>query len=116
MIARIRAAWTKAPWLMSAFVLAIALTLFFGIRMIMGAIYWADPRHIDQPIAGWMSPGYVSMSWQVPREVVADALTLEPGAGRPPRLEDLAEQRGVPLETLAAQIEAAIQAHRDATQ
>lgn len=116
MIARLRAAWRKAPWLMSAFALALALTLFFGSRMIIGAIYWADPRHIDQDIAGWMSPGYVAMSWDVPREVMIEVLGQSPNDGGPRRLEDIAADRGVPLDTLIAQIEVAIMAHRDSAQ
>lgn len=113
MIARLKAAWTKAPWLVSGFALALALTAFFGVRMISSAVYWSDPRHTDQPIAGWMSPGYVAMSWRVPREVLADVLDLTPGSGRPPRLEDIAAARDVPLDTLTAEIEAAILRYRD---
>lgn len=115
MMARLRTAWARAPWLLTAFALAVALTLFFGTRMIMGAIYWADPRHTNQAIEGWMSPGYVAMSWSVPRELMIEVLAQEPGGGRPPRLEDIAAARGVPLATLVAEIEAAIQTHRDAT-
>ncbi|OAN84291.1 hypothetical protein A8B78_07435 [Jannaschia sp. EhC01] len=114
MIARLRAAWRKAPWLMSAFAVALALTLYFGTRMTMSAIYWADPRHIDQDIAGWMSPGYVAMSWDVPREVMIAAIGQDPSPGRPHRLEDIASARGVPLATLIEQIEAEIQSFRNA--
>lgn len=116
MIARLREAWTRAPWLLSAFALALVLTLYFGISTVLNALYWADPRHINQEIAGWMSPGYVAMSWNVPREVMMEALAREPGITGPHRLEDIAAERGVPLAALIAEVEQAIQAHRDATQ
>ncbi|GAB5445665.1 hypothetical protein [Gymnodinialimonas sp.] len=116
MIARLKTAWTKAPWLTTAFALAVALTLFFAISAILDAIYWADPRHIDQEIAGWMSPGYVALSWDVPREVMIEAVNRAPGGGGPHRLEDIAAEQGVPLDALITRIEAAIQAHRDRAQ
>ncbi len=116
MIGRLRAAFAQAPWLMTGFVLALALTLFFGTRMILGAIYWSDPRHSDQPIAGWMTPRYVALSWRVPPDVIIRALALERPEGRLPRLEEIAMDRGTDLATLAAQIEAAILAHRAAAE
>ncbi len=112
MIRRLRAAFARAPWLMTGFTLALALTLFFGVRMIMGAIYWADPRHTDQAIEGWMTPRYVAMSWRVPPEVVIEALALERPEGRVPRLEEIAAERGIDLATLTTMIEAAITTHR----
>lgn len=116
MIARLRAAWVKAPWLLSAFALAAALTLYFGISTVLDAIYWADPRHIDQEIAGWMSPGYIAMSWDVPREVMIEALDRAPGLGGPHRLEDIAQERGVTLDTLVEEVQAAIQTYRESVQ
>lgn len=116
MIARLRAAWAKAPWLMSAFTLALLLTLFFGVNAAREAIYWADPRHVEQPIAGWMTPGYVGISWNIPREVMRDALNLTDAERGPIRLQDLADQRGVPLSDIIAQINAAIAAHRASVQ
>lgn len=114
MIARLRRAFRKAPILSVALTIALGLTLFFGVRLTTAAIYWADPNHIDQPIAGWMTPGYVSMSWQVPRENMFNALALTPGSGRPPRLEDLAAERDIPLPQLIDQIEAIITEFRAA--
>lgn len=97
---------------MTAFALALLSTLFFGVNAAREAIYWADPRHVEQPIAGWMSPGYVGMSWDVPRNVMRDALALGPDEpGRFP-LQELADRRGVPLSEIIAQIETAIAAHR----
>lgn len=116
MISRFKAAWAKAPWLMSGFALALALTLLFGARMISSAIYWADPSHNDQVIEGWMTPGYVAMSWDVPRELLRDVVDVTPDSGWHPRLQDIAAERGIPFSTLSAEIEAAIILYRDDTQ
>jgi hypothetical protein len=97
--------------LVAAFALAFALTLFFGVQALRhaGAVRPAP----DSPIAGWMTPRYVSLSWDVPREIVAGALDVELGAGAGRRsLEALARDRGVPVEGLIAELEAAIAAHR----
>ncbi|WP_341861854.1 hypothetical protein [Gymnodinialimonas sp. 57CJ19] len=97
---------------MTAFTLALLSTLFFGVNAARKAIYWADPRHVEQPIAGWMTPGYVGMSWSVPREIMRDALNLTDADRGPIRLQDLADQRSVPLSDIIAQINTAIAAHR----
>ena len=111
---RLRRAFSVAPWLASAFLIALALTLFFGIRAITGAIYWADPSHRDQEIAGWMTPRYVAMSWQVPPEVIVAALNLPRPEGRMPRLEDIAADRNTTVAALSAELQAAIAAYRAA--
>ena len=105
----------RRPLLFAAFACALALTLFFAVRLVLFSIYWADPKHREQPIAGWMTPGFVAHSWHVPREVMLDLLGPPPeGAPKRPTLDDIAAERGVPVEDLIAEIEAAIAAHRAA--
>jgi hypothetical protein len=116
-IARAWRAWRAAPFLTLAFAGALVLTIWFAGRFVAQAVYWSDPAHLDQPIAGWMTPGYVARSWDVPPEVVAPALSLPPpgqGDRRPPPLQALARERGVPLNDLIAALEAVIAAHRQA--
>ena len=64
-----------------------AATIFiaiFGFRAVASFVYWQDAAHQFQPIKGWMTPRYVSKSWQVPPEVVpgAPGLEMAGGAGR----------------------------------
>lgn len=80
----------------------------------MGMLYWADPAHQDQPIARWMTPRYVAMSWDVPKEVVIEALDMTPVGRGPEPLSQLAKARGVPVEVLIADLETAIAAWRAA--
>jgi hypothetical protein len=103
--------WTRHRFLLIGFVATCVIALFFGTRAVLFTLYWSE--HRDEAIAGWMTPRYVAMSWQVPPEVVGDALALpRDGIGRRATLADLANARGVSLETLAAEVAQAIEAHR----
>jgi len=90
--------------------LALVLALGFALRLAFGP----SPHDRDPELAGWMPVGYVAQTWNIPREVLAEALGLEPGAAPRRSLRSLAEDRGETLESLLARIEAAITAHRAA--
>jgi len=114
MIGLIKRLWAAAPLATAILALALAATLVFGVR---SAVFWADRERVtrEQPVAGWMTPGYVAHSWHVPRDVIAEALALD--ADRKPQrktLSAIAEARGVPVEEIIAALEAAIAAHRAA--
>ncbi|MEC3862055.1 hypothetical protein VK792_12235 [Mesobacterium sp. TK19101] len=105
--------WKRHKPLLLAFVLAVATTGFFAVKLVIATVYWSDPAHRDQHIEGWMTPGYIAHSWNVPPEVIGTELGLQPG-GTPKRitLDDIARERGVAVDTLIQQIEAAIAASR----
>ncbi len=110
-----RRLWQEAPFLTLGFVAALALIVFFGGRLVMGAIYWADPAHQDVPLGPWMTPRFVAMSWRVPPEVVVETLHLDrETGGRRVTLGQLAAERGVPVSALIGDLEAAISEHRKA--
>lgn len=94
-----------------AFVMALAVVLFFGVRLLAFFIYWADPAHRDQEIAGWMTPGYVHNSWDVPRDVIMGVLG-GPFEGKRRRLSDIAAEQGQDVEVLIRDIERAIERFR----
>ena len=101
-----RALLRRHPWLTSALVLAVALTLFFAVRFAVGVVYWA--QHRQDPISGWMTVGYIGRSWQLdPREIDAVAGFPLP-QGHPLTLEEIARQRAVPVAEIIAQAEAAV--------
>lgn len=110
----IRRIWKAAPIATVLLVLALAAGVFFGARAVSGWIYWNDPAHRDQAIAGWMTPGYIAHSWNVPRGVVLDALEAPRGGGGPRNLDRLAQDQQRPLAELIAEAEAAIAAFRTA--
>lgn len=111
----IKRLWAAAPLATLVLAVALAATAFFGVRAVRYSLYWGDPAHREQPIAGWMTPGYVAQSWAVPREVVLDALGAPQAPPKGPmNLRDLAAMQGTTVEALIADAETAIQAWRAA--
>jgi hypothetical protein len=94
------------------FVLAILAVLILSFRLITHTIYWADPDKRDQSIQPWMTPHYVSMSWDVDPEVVLSVTGPKPQQRHPTTIEDFARARGVPVFDLIRDIDAAIAADR----
>ena len=92
--------------------LALAVAVFFAVRLTIFTIYWSDPAHRDQQIEGWMTPGYVARSWDVEPDLIRAALPPPPPGGPEPRgrttLDRIAEGAGLPLAEVIAGIEAAI--------
>ncbi|GGD34282.1 hypothetical protein [Sinisalibacter lacisalsi] len=105
--------WSAAPLATVLLVLALAAAGLFAVRSVAFVIYWSDPARQEQTIAGWMTPGYIAHSWQVPRAVVLEAVNapVPPPAG-PMSLRDLAALNEVSVDALIAEVEAAIAAHR----
>lgn len=104
--------WRARPWLTSAFLLACAVTLFFGGRFVAYSVYWAT--HQEVPVEPWMTVGYVARSWGLdPRDLDAAAgLPLPEVKGRPQPLSEIAADRGVPVAELIAEVEAAVRTLR----
>lgn len=97
-----------------AFAAALALTLFFAVRLTVSTIVWLDPDRYEQPIASWMTPRYVSRSWDVGPDVVADALRLElDRAGQRMTLEEIAAAQGRSLDELILELESVLVNARD---
>lgn len=100
--------WRRHRVLVSAFALALALTLFFAVRIVVQAVYWAN--HRDEAVQPWMTLGYVSHSWQVPPDLLAERLGFQRPEGRPLTLLEQAVARGEPVADLIARVEAAVAA------
>lgn len=101
--------WRKHRLLLSAFVVATLLTLFFAVRFAFFVQYWNDPTHREQPLEGWMTLGYIAHSYQVPREALATALGVVPAQkGKRPTLKQIAGEKGLPVDAFAVEVGAAI--------
>lgn len=97
----------RHPVLAGAFVLALVLSLFFAGRIVVRTVYWS--QHRQEPVAGWMTIGYVGRSWSLPpREIDARAGLPTPEDGRPFTLEQIARDRGVPVAEIIALVEAVV--------
>jgi hypothetical protein len=102
----LKSAFRRHPFLASAFVLFTLLALFFAGRFAYGVAYWST--HHNQPVASWMTVGYVAHSWHLDPRAIDATAGLPPPAGHPLTLEEIASQRGVPVEQIIAAVEDAI--------
>ena len=92
-----------------AFMAVLCLAGFFGFKSVGQFIYWSDPQHLDQTLAGWMTPRYVAQSYLVPPEVIQEAFDLDPNAlPRRISLDRLASENGLSLDALQARVDAAV--------
>lgn len=99
----------RHPVLAIGFAVALALTLFFAGRFVAQVVYWSDPARQEQEVQGWMTLRYVAKSWRLPpRDLYEAAGFPGPVRGNPATLEQLAEDRAIPLSQLIAEVKAAI--------
>lgn len=97
------------PYAASGFVLAAAVTLFFMVRIVLSAIYWADPAHHNETVKPWMTAGYIARSWQIdPRQIDLLANLPGPEGHGPWTLKEIATLRGVEVSEVISQVNAAI--------
>ena len=101
--------WARHPFATVAFALALLVALGFALRLLVFTVYWSDPARRDLAPAGWMTPGYVAHSHGLDPASFRATLGLE--AGRV-TLAEIAARRGVPVETVLAEVEAALAAAR----
>jgi hypothetical protein len=104
----IRTLWRTNRLLVIAFAIALTLTVVFGVRTTAFLIYWSN--HQNVPIAGWMPAGYVAKSYRVDIETVREALGLDPEAHDRRPIARIAKDRGVPVEVLISDVNAALKA------
>jgi hypothetical protein len=102
----------RHPFVTSLFAVALALTLFFAGQFVQNAIYWSDPANRNQQVQPWMTVGYISRSWDLHGpDIDAEAGLPRPDQrpdGRPVTLQQIADERGVPVEEIIADVQAAI--------
>jgi hypothetical protein len=107
--------WHHNRTALLAFVTVVCLAGFFGVRAGVQFIYWADPAHQDQDIAGWMTPRYVGQSYQVPPDVIEDALQITRGVTpRRASLDTIAAETDMSMDQMQDSIDRAVAAWRAA--
>jgi hypothetical protein len=95
----------RAP-LKLAFIVTMVLALGFALRLAIGVLYWDANQ--ARTIEAWMPIGYVARSWEIPPNILAEALGVEPGALPRESLERIAAQQNLPVSEVIARLEAAI--------
>jgi len=108
----LRRLWREQRLVLVAFLVASALALFFGGRIVVRGIYWANPAHHRQLPEAWMTPGYIARSWHLPPEAVDAAIGVEDSRNLfengPPTLERIAAQQHVSATDLIGRLEAVL--------
>jgi hypothetical protein len=104
-----KALFKSHPYAATGFVLAACLTLFFTVRIISSAIYWADPDHRNQTVKPWMTAGYIGKSWDLPPADIDSAAGLPSPQGHGPwTMQQIADDRGIPVADLIIQVNAVV--------
>ena len=89
---------------------------FFAVRLLIFTIYWSSPAHQNQPLEGWMTPRYVAHSYDIPPELVRDALNLEPGVRKRQTLSEIARNSGLTLQEMGQRINNVAETHHGKAQ
>ena len=97
-----------------AFLLAVFTAGFFAVRTVRHAIYWS--QHKDETIRPWMSVHYVSRSYQVPPQVLYQAIGLSPAPRDRRPLREIALEQNRPVDALILELQKAIDALRQQRQ
>ncbi len=102
----LRFLFRRHPWPTVVLAVGLVALVWFGGRFVSEVLYFADPAHREQQLAGWMSPRYVAKSWELPPAVVANIMQLAPGH-RHTTLDQVAASQNVTIEELQKRVEAA---------
>lgn len=106
----IRHLWRQNRALLITFGVALVVTVFFGFRLAVHAVYWSE--HRDADLAGWMTIGYVAQSYRVERDDLALAVGVEPGFGQRLTIAEIAERTDRSVGEIKAALLAEIRARR----
>ena len=103
----LKSLFRRHPWLVSTLALATLLSLVFAVRFTIGVAYWTS--HQKEPVQSWMTVRYVGKSWGLsPRTINTEAGLPELVRGHPQTFSEIARQRGVPVEEVIHEVEAAV--------
>ncbi|WP_366657245.1 hypothetical protein [Fodinicurvata sp. EGI_FJ10296] len=104
--------WSRHKLLLVSFLVSTAVVVFLAARLTVVTLYWSDPAHQEQTIEGWMPLRYVAHSWEVPPEILGDALDLERPVGRRRTIAQIAEEREATVQEIINTLDTAIATYR----
>lgn len=87
-------------WAVGGLLLSFVFTIALAVAYLPSAIYFNDPDHQQETLEAWMTPRYLTLSYELPRPVVLDLLGIKEGDDHPRRLDRIAENLGISLEEL----------------
>ena len=98
----------RHPAAVAALVLASAAFAFFAWQLVDGSRHASRPA--EPALELWMSPRYVSRSWNLPKRDIFRVMEIDEEAGRdamPRTLADVVARTGLTLEELQERVQAA---------
>jgi hypothetical protein len=104
----------RHPYLSGSFTFAVAVALFFAVRFITSAVYWAG--HQSEPVQPWMTVGFVGHSWGVDPRQIDQIAGLPLPNGHPLTLSEIAARDGAPVSEIIARVEAAVAQLKEASE
>jgi hypothetical protein len=97
------------PYLSAAFLVSAIAAIAFLIDVASGILGWDGGK--PGPVRPWMTVGIVAEAWGLePREIDAQAGLPLPVDGRPFTLQEIADDRGVPVEEIVKLVEDTVRA------
>lgn len=109
--------FARQNWmLLSVFLLATVVALWFLIGIALDFIYFNDPRHQDADLKPWMTPRYIVMSYDLPRPLVLEILGLPEIGGERRSLGRIAADQNMTLDELTELVRKSADAYREAQQ
>ncbi len=90
--------WSDHKLLVVGFVAALLMTFMLFVQLIADVVYW--PRHQDATISGWMTVGYVALSYDVDKDALIEALGIETDLRRHLTLKAIADAQDMTLAEL----------------
>ena len=98
-------------WFVEGLLLSLLTLTSVTVTLLADAVYFNDPRHKNVVLEAWMTPRYVTLSYELPRPIVLELLGIEEGTKFPRRLDRLAESLGITLEELTEKVRTAKKAY-----
>jgi hypothetical protein len=103
--------WRSAPIATLILAGSLLVAAFFTVRATAFWMYWNDPSHRAQAVEPWMTPKYVAHSWQVPPDVVIEALgDFKRTKKGPMSLDQIAKSQGVASGDIVTAVQNAVHA------
>ncbi|MEN0088057.1 MAG: hypothetical protein AAF737_06445 [Pseudomonadota bacterium] len=102
---KLRAFLRANVMLVGATVLSFLVLVTFSVGFLSDLIYFNDPRHQAEPLKPWMTPRYVALSYDLPRERVMELFELtEDVPQRRPRVGQIARTLDLTLAELTERV------------
>lgn len=98
--------------LVLGFLVSVIVVIFLTSTKLKDAIYFNDPAHKDVQLEAWMTPRYVALSYDLPREVMMDLINIDDKTKIPRRMDHLAEMIGLSLGDMAVKVRQAAISYR----